>query len=807
MATKIVDTLVTRLVFRGDAAALARMRGQIQGLQTGLNRVAAPAMALGTAAAGGIAFIGKAAIDTSRAMQQLEARTGLAHDQLERLKNQAYEVGSALPLDTADIIQLQTNLAQLGASYEEVLALTPTAARFSVAAEGVTPGEAARYAIVGLRNFNLELAESGDLLDQLLYAETKTPALAREIAEGFRFSGKTAADAGLGTHEYIASLGMMAESGRSAEESSQAINSVLLKLAAGFSGVGRGGKMVADVMEAVGLNTDELKETFETGGWFGLLRQFRDVSENVDTSTFQAFLRGLAGETYASAFAALVENADRAEEVATGALNATGESARQARIKMEGVSGAWDEMLAMVDTLRNRLADLGVSDWLEGLFRGISGALNSLLRMDENGELVNKRFLKLGTTLLGVIAVLLPFGLILQGISLALGPFGMLARGLIWVLARLAGASVAAGAGMTAAGTGASAASIGTRLFAGALALLKFTGVVAVLSLIAAGIWLIVQNWDQILPWLQQFGQRFRERVQPLVDLVRPHIQWLSDVWKSVFGVWQSDLPLADKLAKTLLSVIETNIRLVFDTAPKLMAELGKALFEALWAGFTASDFAERIKAQWAQAQDEAGPDAGRIETTLRFFGISTDDNKLQAEIRTAEQELERARRRQVQAETAINSAERRGREPEERFLQARTQAVDQVQQIETRLEMLRETHNQREEVVNNYRELQETTNTITELAPPQEQAPPPPSPQIVVPGLTGPLPTAPLPSAAGVGQQPVTSTRNINVTTGDVIINHTGELNSEEITSHVTEELRRELHIAVRQADDEIAA
>ena len=371
---------------------------------------------------------------TDKALRTLEARSGATADQMERFKRQAYEVGSQLPLNTADIIRAQTAFKQLGNSIDEVFAATPGIARFAVGAEGVGIEDSARYASVALRAFGLDAEDTQLVLDQMLLAETKTAAAARDIGEAFRFSAQSAADAGLGTQSYIAILGTLAGSGRSAEESSQGLNVLLTKLSKGMSGVGRGGKMVKDVLAEVGLTGADVERELAKGeaGIFDFLELIKKATEG-NAALRTSVLAALVGESYASSFSFLIANIEDARATFLELGDASGESARQAAIQMKGLSGSWESFKAQVDTVRNVLSDTGVGIWVERLLRTAAGLMAELTRVGDSGEYVHGRLLKIISAASLAGPALLALGAALKGLSFALGGLAPIAAAITWI--------------------------------------------------------------------------------------------------------------------------------------------------------------------------------------------------------------------------------------------------------------------------------------------------------------------------------------------------------------------------------------
>ena len=543
----ILDTLLVRIGPDIDLSDLRKLDRAVQSAQQKLNSLGDSLLKFGAAPAAAATSVAAQGIKTDAALRTLEARTGATADQLERFKQQAYEVGGQLPLNTADIIEAQTAFVQLGNSIDQAVAATPGIAQSAVAAEGVSVGDAATYASIGLRAFGLEAAETTDLLDQMLKAETTTPATMRDIGNAFRFSAQAAADAGLNTQAYIATLGTLAGSGRSAEESSQGLNVILQKLAKGMTGIGRGGKMVNDILNEVGLKRQDVQQMLARGptGLFDFLETLRTAIGD-DQEMMTAVLGGLVGESYSSAFSYLTQNVEEARAVYRQLMNAQGESARQAAIKMRGISGGWESFKAQLDTVQNVLSDIAVSPFAEKLLRGAADLMAEFTRLNEQGEYVHG-------TLLKIVGAVLIMGPLMIGAGLA-------AKGLAFALGGFSGAVKAIG------GAGAAVAGLGKGLGTGLLLGLRF---VPVIGWIIGAASMVIAAWEPISTFFKglwdsltegfetsvdtsgrsadQPGRivaawgRLRDALGPVGDAIESVVQKIGDAWESLTSLFDYD--------------------------------------------------------------------------------------------------------------------------------------------------------------------------------------------------------------------------------------------------------------------------
>ena len=264
-------------------------------------------------------------------MRSLEARTGGTADEMARLKKQAYDVGSELPRNTADIIRAQEAFFSLGYTIDQTLAAMPDIANYSVAA-GVEIELAATHASVALNNFDIPAANVAVVLDQILKAQTLTAASAYGLGESFQYSAAQAAAAGVQTEEYISILGFTAGAGRDVEAVSQGIGLMLTNIARGTSESGRGAKLAQDAFAALGITMDEVRGSMTQGerGFTHLLELMARKSEELSPDILQASLAALAGTSYASAVGYVIQNVEGLGETTDQVFDSVGEGIRQA---------------------------------------------------------------------------------------------------------------------------------------------------------------------------------------------------------------------------------------------------------------------------------------------------------------------------------------------------------------------------------------------------------------------------------------------------------------------------------------------
>ena len=558
MAT-VIDTLVVDLVFKGDRQAFDRLNQNIKNVQQNLDRTAKRFAIIGTAGTAALGLIGKAGLDTEEALLRTRAALGLTEDQMKTLREEALRVGSTLPLNTKDIVNAQLAYGRLGATFEEIIKDAPAIAGAAVAT-ALQPEQVAQYAQIVQNVFGGDINEN---LDVMLRLANRSPATFQAFGESLQFSGQSAADAGLDFKTYVATLGGVAGAGRSVESVAQGLTGMWARLAKSGEGIGRGGMIVTEAFEGVGISMTDVNAAMDgtREGFISLLELINDA--DLTTTQLTALLSTLAGDTYSASISFAVQNPEKIRELLDEAALAPGEVVRQQEIILSGASGGIKEMMALIDTLLNRLSQLGVLTAIERFVRGVSSIVTWLTKINEENELVNKGFLRLATILLGGLTSLLAVGVALKALSFALGGFTVIVRaanGVVWFWRNALIATRVQLALLTLRTWAANAAQIGMRgvMLLGAVATgiataatwafnaalwanplgLIILGIVAALAALGGAIFLIIKHWD----WVKAKAQAVWDFILGAVQSVW---NWIAQNWPTILAIITGPVGLA----------------------------------------------------------------------------------------------------------------------------------------------------------------------------------------------------------------------------------------------------------------------
>ena len=257
-----------------------------------------------------------------------------------------------------------------------------------------------------------------------------------DFGESLQFSGQSAADVGLNFQTYIATLGGIAGAGREVQSISPGLAAMWARLAKAEEDIGEGGQTVTEAFKGVGISIADVGAAMD-GTADGFVRLLELINKaNLTSSQLTALLSTLAGDTYSASISYAVQNPEAIRELLGQLEQAGGEVERQQEIIISGASGGIKEMMAQIDTLLNRLAEFGTLTAIQNFTKAVSALIGWLTKTNEEGELVNRRWLQMISIGVTALASMLAVAATLKVTTFALSGFVLLvkaARGVVWL--------------------------------------------------------------------------------------------------------------------------------------------------------------------------------------------------------------------------------------------------------------------------------------------------------------------------------------------------------------------------------------
>lgn len=424
-------------------------------------RTGAGALAIGGAALYGAARFGAPGMEFDTEMASVQALTRLEKqsEALAKLRQQARDLGASTSFTATQVAQGQGFLAMAGFNPDAIASAMP--GMLALAKAGRTElAQTADIASNILTGFKLNADQTGRLGDILVGTFTRSNVNLEMLGETMKYVAPVAADLGVNIETAAAMAGKLGDAGIQGSMGGTALRAILSRLAAPP-------KMAAEALEKLRIKTTDAKGNLRDMP--AILNDIAKATARMGDADRAGFLKSIAGEEAFSALSVLLNQSKTGDlqKFIDTLRNATGEAQKNAATMADNVGGD-------IERIKSAWEGLGITffDTQEGPLRALLGGVNDLLgRINqfttENPKLAST-LATVGTALGAVVAV---GGALLLGVSAVLGPLAM---------AKL---------------------TLGALAISGKALLLPVLGVVGAVGLLAAGAWLVYENWDQVKAW------------------------------------------------------------------------------------------------------------------------------------------------------------------------------------------------------------------------------------------------------------------------------------------------------------------
>lgn len=309
---------------RTQSAATSKAMGAVNAIRT---------VYMGAAAAVfGLAHVFGGAINTIKDFEQANANLatilGTNIDGIAQLTKEAERLGRTTEYTASEVTGLQTELAKLGFSQSQIIAMEEPVLHFATAV-GTTLPEAAALAGSALRMFGLRASDTDDTLGAMAVATNKSALSFGYIQNALSTVGPVARTFGISLKDTIALLGALANAGFDASSAATATRNILLNMADSSGDLAKAlGKPVKTFPEMIA-GLQSLNEK-------GLsLAETLDLTDKRSVSAFNQFLRG-AGD--AQELREALENVDgELERIATERMNTLEGATKRLKSAWEGL--------------------------------------------------------------------------------------------------------------------------------------------------------------------------------------------------------------------------------------------------------------------------------------------------------------------------------------------------------------------------------------------------------------------------------------------------------------------------------------
>lgn len=296
------------------------------------------------------------------AVSKLSAILGTTPDQIKALTDNAKKLGETTKYTAAEATNLQTELAKLGFTKNEILSATESVLKFAQATDAGL-AEAAALAGAALRMFGAEASESKRYVSAMSIATTKSALSFAYLRDALPTVGPVAKAFNFEIEDTLALLGKLADSGFDASSAATATRNILLNLA------DSGGKLAT----ALGGPVKTLPELVSG------LQKLKDKGVDLNTTLQLTDKRSVA------AFNAFLQSADKITPLRDAITGVEGDLDQMAstmgdNVKgaMAGLGSAWEAlMIKMSENTSGPLKDM--INWFTGLLRDLKSGFSGVV--------------------------------------------------------------------------------------------------------------------------------------------------------------------------------------------------------------------------------------------------------------------------------------------------------------------------------------------------------------------------------------------------------------------------------------------
>lgn len=296
------------------------------------------------------------------AVSKLSAILGTTPDQIKALTDNAKKLGETTKYTAAEATNLQTELAKLGFTKNEILSATESVLKFAQATDAGL-AEAAALAGAAIRMFGAEASESKRYVSAMSIATTKSALSFAYLRDALPTVGPVAKAFNFEIEDTLALLGKLADSGFDASSAATATRNILLNLA------DSGGKLAT----ALGGPVKTLPELVSG------LQKLKDKGVDLNTTLQLTDKRSVA------AFNAFLQSADKITLLRDAITGVDGDLDQMAstmgdNVKgaMAGLGSAWEAlMIKMSENTSGPLKDM--INWFTGLLRDLKSGFSGVV--------------------------------------------------------------------------------------------------------------------------------------------------------------------------------------------------------------------------------------------------------------------------------------------------------------------------------------------------------------------------------------------------------------------------------------------
>ena len=390
----ILDTFAVQFLFKGDRRALDRWEQGFKNVNRQINNVARTATLAGGALTAALFGVGRTIVGFEQTMNNLHAVLNASSEDMERLRNQAMELGSSTAFSASQVGDAQTELALIFGDVERTTKALPDVLNLASAGQ-LEMGEAAKLVGSQMNAFGLTVDDTQRIVDVLAKAASSGATTVRELAPALRQVAPAAKLANLSIERTAAFIVALRDIGLQAEQAGTAFRNIIVRLTES-----RPAQDFLVALSDIGVRFEDLKALAQRGEYEEIFRRLGDAGLDAATAI------SLFGTEGFSAGANLSESISKVDALTESLIGAEGWAERMRLIQEQGLPGAIAAFRSALEGLQLELGSAGLTNWIAAAADALRGFV--LWLRDASGWVKTTMAIVLasGPVLLGLAAFL-----------------------------------------------------------------------------------------------------------------------------------------------------------------------------------------------------------------------------------------------------------------------------------------------------------------------------------------------------------------------------------------------------------------
>ena len=204
---------------------------------------------------------GREGAEFGKAISTLRAITSKTAEELENLSDQAKELGASTAFTASQVVSLQTELAKLGFTIQEIEDSTPAILDLAASLD-VSLAEAAAFAGSSVKAFGLDTKDTQRLVDVFAKSTSASALDFDKLRESMKLVAPTAKAVGLSVERTTALLAALADSGLAGSIAGTGLSKIFIELS-------KKGLTLEEALKKVGTGAGSLNRAIELVGIVG----------------------------------------------------------------------------------------------------------------------------------------------------------------------------------------------------------------------------------------------------------------------------------------------------------------------------------------------------------------------------------------------------------------------------------------------------------------------------------------------------------------------------------------------------------